>query len=129
VAKCLGEAAHLGSTGLIHARAFGIAGTFDAATGPMARHQRRHSRHQINGRSSTPGPIWVLLPEQDRALGSLLAEVLRCDGHRIIEVSDGVALLLNLVALGFDPVSPGVAAVVVCGERMSTVVDTSKQIG
>jgi CheY-like chemotaxis protein len=86
--------------------------------GSMHRPRSGQWSGETEGRAPRGDPVWVLLSADDRQLSEIIAEVLRCDGHRVVEVYDGVAVLLNLMALGFDPVSPGVAVVVVCDGRL-----------
>jgi CheY-like chemotaxis protein len=94
------------------------AGTIDAIVQLVHGPHSGQSAGQREGRAPHLDPVWVLLSADDRRLGEIFAEVLRCDGHWVIEAFDGAALMLNLIALGFDPVSPGVAAVVVCDGRL-----------
>jgi len=60
----------------------------------------------------------VLLAEDDDALRLLLASVLRADGHVVVEVGDGDALLSHLRAVRLGALALPVPDVIVCDLRM-----------
>jgi CheY-like chemotaxis protein len=60
----------------------------------------------------------VFLAEDDVNLRGLMAEILRADGHEVIEASDGATLLLNLVRRGLQRPPPATEALVICDIRM-----------
>jgi DNA-binding NtrC family response regulator len=60
----------------------------------------------------------VVLAEDDDELRTMLASLLRRDGHRVIEVSDGRRLLAGLSRGDFDDVELGDNVLVVTDARM-----------
>jgi DNA-binding response OmpR family regulator len=73
-------------------------------------------------------PIWILLERTDHQLAQLIVDALKNDGHRVVDGSRGMALLLNLVSLGLTPVAPEVAVVMICDAGM-TIPETLAVLG
>jgi CheY-like chemotaxis protein len=65
-----------------------------------------------------PAPFCVFLAEDDQNLRGLMADVLRADGHQVIEASDGGTLLLNLVRRALQRRSLEDRTMVICDIRM-----------
>jgi CheY-like chemotaxis protein len=72
------------------------------------------------GNQSRGGPtrFCVFLAEDDQNLRAVMAEILRADGHEVVEASDGATLLLNLVRRALQRRLPGDHALVICDIRM-----------
>lgn len=70
-----------------------------------------------NDRPGQKDPLWILLERADHQLAQLIVETLRNDGHRVMDGSQGMSLLLNLVSIGLSRVAPEVSAVVICDAR------------
>ena len=67
---------------------------------------------------SGSGRLTILLAEDDRDLRSLLSAVLRRDGHRVLELSDGADLHDDLALLFLDQAEPPDDLLVVADLRM-----------
>jgi two-component system, response regulator, stage 0 sporulation protein F len=64
------------------------------------------------------GLLTVVLAEDDDGLRSMLAEALRRDGCRVIEVSDGATLLAGMTRAHFDGISVGEHLLLITDARM-----------
>jgi len=60
----------------------------------------------------------VFVAEDDAALRALVAEVLRADGHLVVEASDGATLMINLVRLQLEMRGEPANAFVISDIRM-----------
>jgi DNA-binding response OmpR family regulator len=78
---------------------------------------------QLGGQNDRPPgrrePLWIFVERTDQRLAEAIVAVLRSDGHRVVDGSRGMALLLNLVSLGLSPIAPEVSVVMVCDAGMT----------
>jgi CheY-like chemotaxis protein len=80
--------------------------------------QEAGSRIETARDREVPGPLTVVLAEDDDGLRSILASLLRKDGHRVIEFADGGGLLAGVSRDRFDGKAIGDDVLLVTDARM-----------